>query len=101
MDPGNNATFADVVGAPGGPFRCGNRAWACCMLRRSWICPGRPFSFDLPSDSPLRSFTASAQRNFEITVTGLSREVGVWSPSLHCPAQNAKISLLSTHMYDL
>ncbi|CAE7924644.1 unnamed protein product [Symbiodinium necroappetens] len=52
VDPGSNVTFADVVAAPGGPF-----------------------SFDLPSDSPLRSFTASAQRNFEITVTGLSREV--------------------------
>ena len=31
-------------------------------------------SFDIPSDSALRSFSASAFRNFQITVTGLARE---------------------------
>ena len=83
VDPGSNVTFADVVAAPGGPFRWGTGqegGWAC-RVKASFppgSVLGTPCSFDLPSDSPLRSFTASAQRNFEITVTGLSREVGVW-----------------------
>ena len=39
-------------------------------------CGPWPCSFDIPSDSVMRSFSASAFRNFEITITGLSREAG-------------------------
>jgi len=45
-------TFLDVVDAPSGPFM-----------------------FELPSDSPLRIYAARAYRDFEITVSGLEREV--------------------------
>jgi len=51
IDPGNT-TFDEVLNAPDGPFR-----------------------FELPSDSPTRIYTAHAHRNFEITVSSLSREV--------------------------
>ncbi|CAJ1402439.1 unnamed protein product [Effrenium voratum] len=61
----DNATFADVMSAPGGPF-----------------------SFDLPSDSALRSFSASAYRNFEITVSGLSREVLYY---VYCTAEDDEL----------
>lgn len=37
--------------------------------------PGGPFSFELPSDSAMKEYSAFAYRNFEITVTALSREV--------------------------
>ncbi|CAE8662376.1 unnamed protein product, partial [Polarella glacialis] len=36
--------------------------------------PGGPFSFELISDNPMRPYSAFANRNFEITVSGLSRE---------------------------
>ncbi|CAK8986555.1 Uncharacterized protein SCF082_LOCUS597 [Durusdinium trenchii] len=62
VDPGANVTFADVFAATGGPF-----------------------SFDIPSDSALRSFSASAFRNFQITVTGLAREVLYY---VYCAAED-------------
>jgi hypothetical protein len=61
IDP-NSASFADVVNAPGGPF---------------W--------FELPSDSATRIYSAHEHRNFEITVTGLMREVLYF---VYCAAQD-------------
>jgi len=65
VDPAANATFGDILAAPGGPF-----------------------SFDIPSDSALRSFSGSAFRNFEITVTGLSREVLYY---VYCVAEDDEL----------
>lgn len=60
-----NVSFADVFAAPGGPF-----------------------SFDIPSDSVMRSFSASAFRNFEITITGLSREALYY---VYCAAEDDEL----------
>jgi len=51
--------------------------------------PGGPFSFELPSDSAMRIYSAHAYRNFEITVEGLSREVLYF---VYCAAEDDELA---------
>merc|ERR550534_3072562 len=51
--------------------------------------PNGPFGFELPSDSSMRIYAAHAYRDFEITVTGLTREVLYF---VYCAAEDDEAS---------
>eukprot|EP00928_Gymnodinium_smaydae_P040215 TRINITY_DN27306_c0_g6_i1.p1 TRINITY_DN27306_c0_g6~~TRINITY_DN27306_c0_g6_i1.p1 ORF type:complete len:5181 (-),score=906.80 TRINITY_DN27306_c0_g6_i1:179-15013(-) len=72
---------ADLQALPGGPVPN--------FTQVADDAPGGPFSFELPSDSATRIYSAHAFRNFEVTVTGLLREALYY---VYCTAQDDEAS---------